>query len=85
MKKILWQLIAHSDGRRVSHTKFFSSLAYFVATVAFVYLVYQGRDSTEHWIIYLGTLAGHHTASKLISHKYENPEKSINTNEMDKH
>ena len=67
MRKIISDLIRNPGDEHVSHTRFWSNIAYAVCTIAFIWQCYQGTASNELWIIYLGTLAGHHTASKYLN------------------
>lgn len=56
--------------RKVSATKFWTSVAYFVATVAFLsanFIAPVGATLEFIWIIYLSTVAGHAAFSKWIT------------------
>jgi hypothetical protein len=59
----------------LSHTKFWSNIAYFAATLAFLSLnLFSATipDSLEMiWLIYLGVVASNAVASKWIRYKYE--------------
>lgn len=58
-----------------SHTKYWSNVAYLVATVVFLYLHMFMIDKIASqlemlWLIYLGVVAGNASVNKLISYKY---------------
>lgn len=59
----------------ISHTKYWSNVAYLSATVAFLVLnLFYFKEIEKYvellWIIYLGVVASSATISKLISYKY---------------
>lgn len=72
MKQLNLTSLYLEDGT-VSSTKFWSSVAYFIATVAFlaINILNPASAALEFvWAIYLATVAGHATFSKFISKKY---------------
>lgn len=71
----LWQGLTWSDGR-MSHTKFWSSVAYAVATWVIIYTTINSGISTELLAIYIGTVAGHNILlrSKFMGVKTAEPE-----------
>lgn len=69
----LSELFANKDNK-VSHTKFWANIAYFVTTVAFIKLNFTETFQqylSEIWLIYLSVVAGNASLSKWISLKYE--------------
>lgn len=68
----LIELITDCTTGNLSHTKIWTNVAYFAATIAFMYeAIFSGNPfSWEMWLIYLGTLGGHNVLSKLLSMKY---------------
>lgn len=59
--------------RKVSSTKFWTSVAYFVATVAFLaanFVAPVGASLEIIWAIYLSTVAGHAAFSKYIGQRF---------------
>jgi hypothetical protein len=69
------ELYKNEVNNRLSHTKFWSNVAYFAATVAFLSLNLFNSGSTSGvleavWVIYLGVVASNAVASKWISHRY---------------
>lgn len=63
-------LVTDAGTGQLSHTKIWANVGYFVATVAFAWLNYQGKADAEIWLIYLGVIAGHSAASKALSMRY---------------
>lgn len=75
LKGLDWSEMFKGDvGREVSLTKFWTNIAYFTATVAFVGKVFmtQGTSDTENmlWLIYLGGVGSNAIASKWLGLKY---------------
>jgi hypothetical protein len=68
------ELFKDETSNHLSHTKFWSNIAYFAATLAFLSLNLFSTtipDSLEMiWLIYLGVVASNAVASKWISYKY---------------
>lgn len=63
-----------NNSRKVSSTKFWSSIAYFVATIAFLTINFMAPGSAGLefiWAIYMSTVAGHAALSKFITAKYK--------------
>lgn len=61
-----------NDPNRISHTRFWSNVAYFVATITFIKLNFtENNYIVELWLIYLGIIGGNASISKLISMKYD--------------
>lgn len=59
--------------RKVSSTKFWTSIAYFVATVAFLaanFVAPVGGSLEIIWAIYMSTVAGHAAFSKWLGTKF---------------
>jgi hypothetical protein len=74
-KKIdMTELFRDEASSHLSHTKFWSNVAYFAATLAFLSLNLFSTttpDSFEMiWLIYLGVVASNAVANKWIKHKY---------------
>lgn len=68
-------LFVENSTNKISHTKFWSNIAYFASTIAFLSLNLfstQGSNSGMEiiWLIYLGVVASNAVASKWISYKY---------------
>lgn len=60
-----------NDPSSISHTRFWSNMAYFVATITFVKLNFRESEYiTELWLIYLGIIGGNASINKYISMKY---------------
>jgi hypothetical protein len=55
-----------------SHTKLWANIAYLSATLVFLRwgLLADEIPSGEYWLIYLGIVGAHTTASKWLSFKY---------------
>lgn len=66
----LAELVASEGTGQLSHTKLWSNIAYFICSVGFIWKVYQGTDTPELWLIYLGIIGSVGTASKVIAMKY---------------
>lgn len=74
-KMDMTDLFKRGHAQRVSHTKFWSNIAYFAATLAFLSLNVIGEGAQSGvieavWIIYLGVVASNDIASKWITNKY---------------
>ena len=73
----LKELFVDAKTGHLSHTKYWSNIAYLTSTVAFIILnVFQidkldAGSITMLWLIYLGVVASSAMASKLISYKYD--------------
>lgn len=68
-------LFIESSSQKISHTKFWSNIAYFASTIAFLSLNLFSNNATSGgmeiiWLIYLGVVASNAVASKWISYKY---------------
>lgn len=74
----LQDLFAGEVKKELSMTKFWTNVAYFAATVAFLAanLVAQsnGESMVLIWLIYLGTVGANAIASKWLVLKYGSPE-----------
>lgn len=60
---------------KISHTKFWANVAYFVATIAFVDINFKPSPPeylVELWFVYLATVASNASISKFLSLKYSN-------------
>lgn len=66
----LSDLIIDAGTGQLSHTKVWANVAYFVTTVSFAWLSYQGKSDADIWLIYLGIVASHAAASKVVSLKF---------------
>lgn len=68
-----------SDGSgKVSHTKFWANVAYFVSTIAFLKINFDHTQThliPEIWLIYLGVVASNASVSKWIAVKGNNNRK----------
>ena len=80
-------LFIEGNTKKISHTKFWSNIAYFASTIAFLSLNLFSNQATSGgmeiiWLIYLGVVASNAVASKWISYKYngnkESPERTYN-------
>ncbi|MCE7915403.1 MAG: hypothetical protein DYH15_12190 [Nitrosomonas sp. PRO4] len=69
--KIL-DLITDCATSQLSHTKLWTNVAYFAATLAFlrITLFLPEPSNPEIWLIYLGIVGAHNVASKVLSMKY---------------
>lgn len=68
-------LFIESTTNKISHTKFWSNIAYFASTIAFLSLnLFSDQASAAGmeiiWMIYLGVVASNAVASKWIAYKY---------------
>lgn len=66
------ELITDAGTGQLSHTKLWTNIAYFSATLAFLHitLILPEPSSPEIWLIYLGIVGAHNVASKAMSMKY---------------
>lgn len=66
------ELITDCATCQLSHTKLWTNIAYFAATLAFVRItLFSGEPyNAEIWLIYLGIVGTHNVASKVLSMKY---------------
>lgn len=69
------ELFIDERSKHFSHTKYWSNVAYLVATVTFLYMHLYAIDKIADqlemlWLIYLGVVAGNASVNKLISYKY---------------
>lgn len=67
--KILKELISTPQGK-VSHTKFWSNVAYGTATGIVIYTAYKGTMSEWEFLIYLSVVGASTAASKFLSLRY---------------
>ena len=68
-------LFIEGNTKKISHTKFWSNIAYFASTIAFLSLnLFSAQGATSGmeiiWLIYLGVVASNAVANKWISYKY---------------
>ncbi|MFZ1417669.1 MAG: hypothetical protein WAS93_04920 [Burkholderiaceae bacterium] len=71
MKNVLRELVQSGGSGKASHTKFWANVAYAAATVCFVRFEWFATDPhIELWLVYLGTVAGVASVSKLLSLRY---------------
>ncbi len=68
-------LFIENSTNKISHTKFWSNIAYFASTIAFLSLNLFSNQASQAgmeiiWLIYLGVVASNTVASKWISYKY---------------
>lgn len=69
-------IMEHKSGF-VSHSKFWSNIAYLVATICFIVLnLFHTAEILPYieflWLIFLGTVASNAAVNKLITYKYGN-------------
>lgn len=75
MKKFL-ELITEDNSDKLSHTKVWSNVGSFVATVLFIYqTIYQHFINAEIFTIYLSAIVIQRSVSKIASNKYKNQKK----------
>ena len=69
--KVRFEQFFYNDKGKVDPKKFWNFVAYFCATIGFVYINFQTTDATRDWIwlIYLGVVSGDSLASKLLDYK----------------
>lgn len=66
-------LFESAGSGKISHTKFWSNVAYFVCTVSFAYMNFKPSPPDyllEIWFVYLTAVAGNASISKFLSLKY---------------
>ena len=71
----LAELFESTGTGKISHTKFWANVAYFVSTIAFVDINFKPSPPeylVELWFVYLATVAGNASISKFLSLKYSN-------------
>jgi hypothetical protein len=66
--KELYDGLTHDKGE-FSHTKFWANIAYATATVVIFKLTYMSQLNENYFLIYLGVVAAHGTASKFLNLK----------------
>lgn len=65
---------SHGSGK-ISHTKFWSNVAYLVGTISFIKINFSEHPPEylpELWLFFLGVIGGNSSVSKWISLKYAN-------------
>lgn len=65
---------SHGSGK-ISHTKFWSNVAYLVGTISFIKINFSEHPPEylpELWLFFLGVIGGNSAVSKWISLKYQN-------------
>ena len=65
---------SHGSGK-ISHTKFWSNVAYLVGTISFIKINFSEHPPEylpELWLFFLGVIGGNSAVSKWISLKYAN-------------
>ena len=73
-------ITSDAAGNKVSHTKFWSNVAYTVTTISLLKINFDPERThvlPELWLIYLGTVAGHATAAKWISTRLGNKQPDL--------
>ena len=73
-------ITSDAAGNKVSHTKFWSNVAYTVTTISLLKINFDPERThvlPELWLIYLGTVAGHATAAKWISTRLGNKQPAL--------
>ena len=71
----LAELFESTGTGKISHTKFWANVAYFVSTIAFVDINFKPSPPeylVELWFVYLATVASNASISKFLSLKYSN-------------
>lgn len=68
-------LITDCATGQISHTKLWTNIAYFSATLAFLNatLFSDTPPESEIWLVYLGVVGAHNVSSKILSMKYGAP------------
>jgi hypothetical protein len=74
----LSNLVTSVGTGRLSETRFWVNVAKLVCTVAFVWKVYEGTDTWDIWLIYLGAVGGSALASKAIALKFSSGQPAVN-------
>jgi hypothetical protein len=85
-KMDMTELFKNEKTGLLSHTKFWSNVAYFAATLAFLNLNLFNSGAVSGvlefiWVIYLGVVASNAIASKWISYKYSGDQERYYSNE----
>jgi hypothetical protein len=78
----LKELILGPDGK-ISHTKFWSNIAYATGTGVFILQAYKGTLTPDVWLIYMGVVGAHSAVSKMISSKYGGVSTSVSDTKDD--
>ena len=83
--KVRFEQFFYNDKGKVDPKKFWNFVAYFCATVGFVYINFQTTDATRDWIwlIYLGVVSGDSLASKLLDYKLGTKKSQVEESEGD--
>jgi len=71
IKQLYKDLTSTPDGK-FSHTKFWANIAYCTATFVIIKLTYFHQLTENYFLIYIGVVAAHGTASKFLSTKIDN-------------
>jgi hypothetical protein len=66
----LSDLVRDPGTGQLSHTKIWTNIAYFAATIAFIRMSWVGTITADMWLWYLGVVGTHSAISKLISLRY---------------
>lgn len=69
MKQFINDLVKTPQGK-VSHTKFWSNIAYATGTAAIVITTFKGNLTPDLFLIYLSVVGGAAIASKFVSLRY---------------
>jgi len=64
--------LSHDENGNFNNTRFWASVAYFTATFIVIKLTYLNQLTENYFLIYLGVVAAHGTASKFINTKTNN-------------
>ena len=70
--KELYHGLTHTPDGKISHTRFWSNIAYCTATFIVIKLTYMNQLTENYFLFYLGVVASHATASKLLGIRKEN-------------
>lgn len=68
----LWAGLTHTPDGKVSHTKFWSNIAYLTATFIVIKLTYMNQLTENYFLFYLGVVASHASVSKMLGIRKEN-------------
>ncbi len=75
IRKVKLRELFTSEGtNKISHTKFWANIAYFISAIAFIKLNFIESFQpylAEIWLIFLGVVASNASISKFISMKYK--------------
>lgn len=71
LKNLYIGLVYTPDGK-VSHTKFWSNIAYCTATFVIIKLTYMNQLTENYFLFYLGVVASHASVSKMLGIRKEN-------------